>query len=155
MANIEEQEYHSIKEVLDANGIYTGLTKGISMEPLIHHQKDNIIIVKPKCRLKKYDVPVYLNNGKYIMHRVIEVKEDHYVIVGDNLTKREYVTDDMVVGVLVGFYKNGKRYVDFEKSRAYKIYSKVWVALLPIRPFFIFINRCLRWVKRHIFKKDM
>lgn len=156
MASIEENEYSSIKEVLDSNGIYTGLTMGISMEPLIHHQKDNIIVVKPKGRLKKYDVPVYVTNkGKYVMHRVIEVYDDHYIIVGDNLVQREYVTDDMIVGVLVGFYKNGKRYIDVENSKAYKLYSKVWVALLPIRPVFIFINRGLRWIKRHIFKKGI
>lgn len=156
MASIEENEYSSIKEVLDSNGIYTGLTMGISMEPLIHHQKDNIIVVKPKGRLKKYDVPVYVTNkGKYVMHRVIEVYDDHYIIVGDNLVQREYVTDDMIVGVLVGFYKNGKRYIDVENSKAYKLYSKVWVALLPIRPVFIFINRGLRWIKRHILKKGI
>lgn len=156
MANVEENEYSSIKEVLDSNGIYTGLTMGVSMEPLIHHQKDNIIVVKPKGRLKKYDVPVYINkNGKYIMHRVVEVHDDHYIIVGDNLVNREYVTDDMIVGVLVGFYKNGKRYVDVEKSKMYKLYSKVWVALLPIRPVFIFINRGIRWIKRHIFRQGI
>ncbi len=154
--NVNKNEYGSIKEVLDSNGIYTGLTMGISMEPLIHHQKDNIIVVKPKGRLKKYDVPVYITSkGKYVMHRVIEVHDDHYIIVGDNLVQREYVTDDMIIGILVGFYKNGKHYVDVENSKMYKFYSKLWVALLPIRPIFIFINRGIRWVKRHIFKKNI
>lgn len=55
------------------------------------------------------------------MHRIVEVCDDHYVIVGDNLIKKEYVTDDMICGVLVGFYKDGKnisiaktlRYISF------------------------------------------
>jgi hypothetical protein len=102
------------------------------MEPLIHNQKDTVIIVKPKERLKKYDVPVYvLPSGKYVMHRVIEVYDDHYLIVGDNLLTRENVTDDMIIGKLVGFYKNGKNYIDLEKNRGYQLYSKIWVALLP------------------------
>lgn len=147
-------EFKSIKEILDATGKYTGLTIGTSMLPLIHHQRDNIIVVKNKGRLKKYDVPVYVTkNGKYVMHRIIKVCDDHYIIVGDNLMKKEYVTDDMICGVLVGFYKNGKRYVDLEKSIAYKIYSRVWVALLPVRPVFLIFIRGINYIKRHLFKK--
>lgn len=144
----------SIKDILDAKGIYTGLTMGTSMWPLIHQQKDNIIIVKNKGRLKKYDVPVYLSkNGKYIMHRVIEVHEDHYIIVGDNLLTREYVTDDMICGVLAGFYKNGKTYIDCQNGRLYKLYARLWVALLPVRPAILFVHRGFSWIARHIFKR--
>lgn len=148
------KENKSLKEILDTTGKYTGLTMGTSMEPLIHHQRDNIIVVKNKGRLKKYDVPVYISpQGKYIMHRVVKVCDDHYVIVGDNLLRKEYVTDDMICGVLVGFYKNGKRYIDCQNSVLYKIYSRIWVALLPVRPVFMFVRRGLGWIKRHIFKK--
>lgn len=42
----------SIKEIIDKYGTYTGLTMGTSMRPLLHQQKDNIIVVKPKGRLK-------------------------------------------------------------------------------------------------------
>lgn len=147
-------EERTIKEILDTVGTYTGLTMGSSMQPLIHQQKDNIIVVKNKGRLKKYDVPVYLMpNGKYVMHRVIEVCEDHYVIVGDNLLKKEYVKDDMICGVLVGFYKNGRHYVDCERSLLYKIYSRVWVALLPVRPVILLVPKGISWIKRHIFKR--
>ncbi len=147
-------EEKSIKEILDIYGQYTGLTMGTSMEPLIHQQKDNIIVIKNKDRLKKYDVPVYVTKyGKYIMHRIVKVCDDHYVIVGDNLLNKEYVTDDMICGVLVGFFKNGKHYVDCQKSTLYKIYSRVWVALLPIRPFLLLFPRGVRWIKRHIFKR--
>lgn len=147
-------DFYSIKQILDTTGKYTGLTMGRSMEPLIHQQRDNIIVVKNKDRLKKYDVPVYVTkNGKYIMHRVIRVCDDHYVIVGDNLLKKEYVTDDMICGVLVGFYKNGKHYVDLEKSVPYKIYSRLWVALLPVRPVLLLFTRGISYIKRHLFRK--
>lgn len=107
----------TIKQALETDGVYTGLTKGNSMEPLIHHQQDNIIVVRPNGRLKKYDVAVYLTKrGKYIMHRVVKVCPDHYVIIGDNRLEKEYVTDDMVIGVLKGFYKGGKKYIDLEKK---------------------------------------
>ena len=128
------EQTQSIKEILDTYGKYTGLTMGTSMEPLIHEQQDNIM-------------------GKYIMHRVVKVCDDHYVIVGDNLLKKEYVTDDMICGVLVGFYKKGKKYIDCTSSKKYMIYSKIWVALLPIRPAILLFPRGVNWIKRHIFKK--
>jgi hypothetical protein len=145
------EEFTSIKEILDTYGKYTGLTSGTSMWPLIHHQKDNIIVVKPTGRLKKYDVPVYVTPaGKYVMHRIIEVYDDHYIIMGDNLLKKEYVTDDMICGKLVGFYKNGKKYIDCENSKMYKLYSRFWVALRPIRPAIQFVDRGFRWIYRHL-----
>ena len=148
------EQTQSIKEILDTYGKYTGLTMGTSMEPLIHEQQDNIIVVKNKGRLKKYDVAVYVTpQGKYIMHRVVKVCDDHYVIVGDNLLKKEYVTDDMICCVLVGFYKKSKKYIDCTSSKKYMIYSKIWVALLPIRPAILLFPRGVNWIKRHIFKK--
>ena len=147
-------DYSSIKEILDKTGLYTGLTMGNSMEPLIHQQRDNIIVVKNAERLKKYDVAVYqLKTGKYVMHRVVEVHPDHYIIVGDNLKMREYVTDDMICGRLVGYYKKGKRYIDCDNNKLYRLYSRVWVALMPIRPLTIFINRCFTWFENHISKR--
>lgn len=144
----------SIKEILDTVGTYTGLTMGTSMQPLLHQQKDNIIVVKNKDRLKKYDVPVYLlPDGKYVMHRVIEVHDDHYIIVGDNLLKREHITDDMICGVLVGFYKNGKHYIDCNNSKLYKLYSRVWVAFLPVRPLYFKLRHTIANIFRFIFRR--
>ena len=148
------EEFTSIRECLEKTGKYTGLTMGTSMRPMIHQQRDNIIVVKNTERLKKYDVAVYqLKTGKYVMHRVVEVHPDHYIIVGDNLKMREYVTDDMICGRLIGYYTKGKRYIDCDNNKLYRLYSRVWVALMPIRPLTIFINRCFTWFENHILKR--
>ena len=74
--------YDSIEQIIAEKGIYTGLTRGTSMWPLIHQGRDNIIIVRPRGRLKKYDVPVYRTpGGKYIMHRIVRVRAEDYVII--------------------------------------------------------------------------
>jgi len=149
-------DFDKMAEILNKTGIYSGLTSGTSMEPLIHHQKDTIIITKANGRLKKYDIPVYKGqNGKMIMHRVVKVCDNHYVIQGDNTNYTEYVTDDMIIGRLSGFYKNGKKYIDLEKNKAYKLYSKIWVAILPLRPVTMFINRGIRFIKRRVLKRGI
>ena len=146
--------YDSIEQIIAEKGIYTGLTRGTSMWPLIHQGRDNIIIVRPRGRLKKYDVPVYRTpGGKYIMHRIVRVRAEDYVIIGDNRLQKEYVTDDSICGVLAGFYKDGKRYVDCQNSRRYRLYSRVWVALYPVCPLIMFVHKGCGWIRRHIFKR--
>lgn len=149
------EQFTSIKEILDKTGKYCGLTQGISMRPIIHSGRDTIVVVKNHERLKKYDVPVYqLKSGKYVMHRIIEVHYDHYIIVGDNLTNREYVTDDMICGKLVGYFRRGKKYIDCDKNKLYRLYAHIWVALMPIRPLTIFMNRCVCYIENHFLKRN-
>ena len=148
------EKFKSIKEALETDGKYTGLTLGTSMRAMIHQGRDNIIVVRPKGRLKKYDIPVYiLPSGKYVMHRIIEVHDDHYIIMGDNLLKREYVTDDMICGQLIGYYKNGKKYIDLSTNKGYKLYSRIWVALIPIRPLYMKVKGAVLKVLRPIYHK--
>lgn len=149
------EELTSVKEILEKTGSYTGLTKGVSMRPMIHQGRDNIIVVKNTERLKKYDVPVFqLKNGKYVMHRIIEVHDDHYITMGDNLKTREYVTDDMICGKLVGYFKKGKRYIDCDNNKIYRLYSRLAVALIPVRPLTIFVNRCFAYIENHFVKRN-
>ena len=71
----------TFEEQLDKCGklIYTNV--GDSMMPLIRQDKDLLIIEKPKGRLKKYDVPLYRrDSGQYVLHRILEVRKNDYVI---------------------------------------------------------------------------
>lgn len=140
----------SVREILEETGTYTSFTSGRSMWPLIHNQRDNIIVIKPEERLKKYDIALYEDKGRYVLHRVIEVHGDHYIIIGDNCLRKEYVTDDMICGILAGFYKNGKHYVDCMDGKSQKIYAKIWVALYPLRPCILFFERAAGKIKRII-----
>ena len=74
----------SFEEELEKSGklIYTNV--GVSMRPLIKQDRDLLVIEKPKGRLKKYDCPLYKRpNGQYVLHRVVKVCDDGYVILGD------------------------------------------------------------------------
>ena len=88
--------------------IYTNV--GDSMMPLIRQNRDLLIIEKVSGRLKKYDVPLYKrDSGQYVLHRIIKVYKDDYVICGDNRWQKEYgITDHHIIGVLTGVIRNGK-----------------------------------------------
>lgn len=58
--------------------------------------------------LKKYDLPLYKRpKGQYVLHRIIKVRKNDYIICGDNRWKSEIVPHEWVIAVAIGYYKNG------------------------------------------------
>ena len=117
----------SIEIALQEKGEIVTSTAGTSMYPMLRNKRDMVVIKKVDRKLKRHDVPVYrLKSGKIVMHRILKVTENGYIIRGDNLYKNEYnVTDDIIIGMLKAFYRNGKFY-DCETSKKYKLYV-LWV----------------------------
>ena len=122
--------YANFEAALKGCGEYVTQVRGVSMYPMLRYRKDPVLI-HPVCGdLKRYDVAVYWRDDNYVVHRVLEVKKDHYVIRGDNCVAKEYVPKELVRGVVVGFWRCGQ-YVDC-RNTLYNIYARVWVALNPM-----------------------
>ena len=99
-----------IEDVLAEEGLFVSTTVGVSMFPMLRNRRDTIIVMPYEGRLKKYDVPLYKRGSDYILHRIIEVLPDSYVICGDNCIQKEYgITDEQILGVLTGFYRGSKQ----------------------------------------------
>lgn len=143
---------HGAEESLEKFGFYTSETQGTSMEPLFRTHRDTVLVVRPEGELKKYDAALYKGgSGKYILHRVIAVRDDCYVIRGDNTFVREYVPKERVIGVLSGFCRKGKNHsVD---ERGYRVYVRVWNFIYPVRAVLNFIFRVARKVFRTLFRR--
>ena len=148
----------TLEAELAKNGRIVYPNKGTSMLPLIRQNKDLMIIEKPQGRIKRYDAVLYVRkrDGAYILHRVLRVKEDGYVICGDNCTRFEWgITDEDIIGVLTGVIRNGKelKATDFK----YRLYVHLWCDLIFIRLPLTYICRCcilgLRKIKRIFVKK--
>ena len=129
-------EPRKIEDVLTTEGFYLGPPVGISMWPMLRNRHDVMMVVPAARELRRYDVALYRRGEKYVLHRVVgryeNGSEKGYVICGDNCVTLEYVPRDNVLGVLSGFYRDGHR-IDCETSRGYHVYSKLWVALFPVR----------------------
>ncbi len=134
----------NIEQVLLSEGKFVCTTSGISMMPLFADRRDTVVILPKKARLKKYDVALYRRGEKYVLHRVIKVLPDSYIIRGDNCEAKETgIRDEDVIGVLFAFYRKDKY---FEVTNTiYRIYSFFIVAAFPFLSLF-------RRVKRKIFK---
>ena len=134
----------SFEEELDKKGILVYINKGNSMYPLIRQGKDVLIIKKVNSRLKKMDVPLYKRkSGQYVLHRIIKVNENDYVIRGDNTYYNETgIRDDQILGVLSGVIREGKEIS--VNSLSYKIYSYFWYYTYYLRKLIIKTKRCIR-----------
>lgn len=129
----------SMTDELERTGRLIYSNHGTSMMPLIKQGRDLVVIEKTDGRLKKYDVPLYKvgDSHRYVLHRIIKVRENDYVIRGDNCLNKEYgITDDDILGVLTKVIRKGKE-VSVEDT-GYKIYSRVWHMLFPFR--FLYMN---------------
>lgn len=134
--------------------IYTNV--GFSMMPLLRQKKDIIEISRKKSeRCNKYDVVLYKRGDKYILHRILKVMTDGYIIAGDHNTFIETdITDDKILGVMTRVIRNGKNITP--DNIWYRLYVHIWCDFYPVRVFLIkakaFIYRCLSFVKRRVLR---
>ena len=147
---------NEIEKALEQNHEVCSLTVGISMRPMLRQHRDIVIIKRIDRKLKKNDVPLYKRPGrdKLVLHRILKVTENGYVIRGDNLYIKECdVKDGDIIGVLKAFYRDGK-YYDCEKSRKYKTYVFFMRVSYPLRYIWKFkLRPFLGKIKRFIKKK--
>ena len=102
------------------------------MYPMLRSGTDTVVVERCKGKLKKYDVSLYKKNGKYILHRVIRVLPDSYVMRGDNCFQEEPgIPESQILGILTGFYRKN-RYVSVD-NHIYKGYVRIWCMLYPLR----------------------
>jgi len=136
----------SIEEEIRTAGRLVYSNRGTSMLPLIREGKDAVVLVRPEGRLRKYDVPLYKPkpfDGQYVLHRIIRVRGNDYIIRGDNcITKEIGIKDEDIVGVLYSVLRSGRELKTTDLK--YRLYSHVWVWLFPLRYLWRGAKSCVR-----------
>ena len=138
----------TFEEQLAQNGKLIYTNKGDSMMPLIKQDRDLLIIKPVQGRLKKYDVPLYKRDtGQYVLHRILKVRRDDYVICGDNRWSKEYgITDRHIIGVLTAVIRKGKE-VSVNDWK-YRAYVHLWCDLFLVRAPIVYVVNKLKRLKR-------
>lgn len=123
----------SFEEILNKQGTLVFTPKGNSMQPLLLDGENPVVLEKVTDRLQKGDIPFYQReNGQYVLHRVIRVREDSYDCCGDNQSAIETgVRDQMILAKMVGFYR-GETYISLDEAWV-KRYAKRRMASRPFR----------------------
>lgn len=151
-----EEKLH-FEDVLERDNRLVYTNRGISMLPLLRQGKDILVIDKigPEgCRC--YDAVLFKrDNGQYVLHRVLKIRNGRYWILGDNCVVGEWVREDQLLGILTGVLRGGQRKIDFH-SLGYRLYVRLWCAPWRLRIFlqkaFHFPRRCASFFVRRVLK---
>ena len=136
----------SLENYLETHGTLTYANVGVSMLPLLRPGRDLFIVEKKKPgRCSAGDVVLYRRPpDQYVLHRVISVRGEDYVILGDNSLYREYgITDADIIGVMTGYVRGGKTHSVTETG--YRVYSWLWTKTARLR---IFLKKTRRSLKK-------
>ena len=93
-------------------------------------------------------MPLYRrDSGKYVLHRVLEVRPEDYVLCGDNRWNKEYgITDRHVLGVLTAVVRGGRE-LKMTDLRC-RLYAHLWCDLFPLRAFLLKARYVLKRKKK-------
>lgn len=105
-----EMIYPVIKETLENGNSFTFSPRGKSMLPLIRQGVDSVKISPINRKINKYDIPLYRrDNGQFVLHRVVGLKDDGYIMCGDNQHVYEYgIEDRHLIGLLTEIIRPDK-----------------------------------------------
>ena len=146
---------YTFEEVLEEKGFVIYTNVGYSMLPLLRQKRDIIEICrKGPGRCKKYDVVLYKRGETYILHRILKVLPEGYIIAGDHNTFLETdVTDSMILGVMSRVIRDGRTIA--MNNIWYKTYVHLWCDAYPIRMLLLRLKSRIRAVLSRIKHKIM
>ena len=119
-------------------------TKGSSMLPFIHGEKDSVLLEK-KEKLAVDDIVLALVNGeRYVLHRIWAIEGNMIVLMGDgNLVGKEQCSPTDICGTVVEIIRKNGRRIDVT-SESFRRSSRFWKKLLPVRRYILAIYRRLQ-----------
>lgn len=140
-----EPRNRKMEQILEEGRLVT-TAQGTSMLPWIRPGRDVLVLEKFQENVQKYDAVLYKRkNGTYILHRILQVRENDFVLCGDNQYQKEYgIQETQILGVLKGFFRD-ETYIDCEKCFRYRLFVRVWCQSLSVRKG---LMRCIGLSKR-------
>lgn len=131
-----------IDEAFDKGESFVFSPNGVSMLPFIKGGSDTVTIEKYMGNAKKYDIIFYTReNGQYVLHRVVKIKNGRLYACGDNLWWVEEVPEERIFA----------RLKDVEGKRMHSVWYFIYCRTLFIRRFVIHVRN---YLKKHIIKGE-
>lgn len=143
-------QFKTFEELLSQDGFLVYTNVGGSMLPLLRQRRDIIEIRKKEPgRCQRYDVVLYKRGDKYILHRILKVLPEGYIIAGDNNTFVETdIRDENILGVMVRVIRDGKS-ITMDNWK-YRLYVHLWCDCYPVRMLILRVMRKAYGVLRRI-----
>lgn len=136
--SIDSQELISlIKQTLESDGEFKLLVTGNSMLPFMKHMRDSVILTHPsKRKLKRGEIVfVERESKKIVLHRVIQLRPNGFIMKGDSQIWVEFVQFDQIIAVVSKIIRKGK--VISCDNLLYRFLSALWMLLQSILGLFV------------------
>ena len=123
-----------IKKLIDEGHTTTFRVRGYSMRIFLEDRRDKVLL-GPCTEVKVGDVILAeVKPQVYVLHRVVRKEGDQLTLQGDgNAYGQEHCLTKDIIGIAIGFYRKGRTTPDLVTGRKWRIYSKIWMSLVPIR----------------------
>ena len=137
------------EELLQKEGRIITHVVGYSMLPLLRN-RESIVIVESVSHVppKRGDVVLYKSGTTYLLHRILQIKPDEYLIRGDNTRIIEHVPQNALLATMTGFYRYAEGRLISRNNLFYRLYQLMLPCIRPIHRFFNFFKRILRKLYR-------
>jgi len=107
--------------------------KGNSMRPFLIHMRDKALLTNLKELKVGLPVLAEPSPGHYVLHRIVAINGDKVTLRGDGNIGTEHCLQKDVKALAAGFFRDNRTTPDLIESRKWRIYSWIWMRLLPFR----------------------
>lgn len=135
-----------IVRLLETTPTVTLPLKGISMRPFLEDGRDKALLTKPHGVKVGDPVLAEIAPGHYVLHRIVAIDGDAITLLGDGNITPEHCLRGDIRATAIGFYRKGRQKPDMTDGRKWRNYSKVWMALRPVRRWLLAFYRRI-WLK--------
>ncbi len=135
-----------VKELLDRGATATLRVKGYSMRIFLDNGRDLVTLKSPDRQLLSVGDVVLAEVAPriYVLHRIIKRNGQQLTLMGDgNVRGTESCTINDVIGIATHFHRKGRTTPDATNGWKWRIYSRIWLALTPIRRYLLAIYRLI------------
>ena len=138
-----EEVIFLIQDAITRNQSVQFCPQGTSMLPMLRPGVDSVVLSRVPDKLKKYDLVLYQrDNGQYILHRIVGVK-DTYICAGDNQLRCEKgVRHEQMIARVTSFCRGEK--VHDVNEITYQLYCHVRVCRNRICYFYVRVRNKMR-----------
>ena len=118
------------EELLKRDGKVMTHVVGNSMMPLLL-DRESIVVVEDAERVppRRGDVVLYKTGETYILHRVLRIEPEKFVIRGDNTWTLEHVPKTALLGTMTGFCRHPDDSFVHRDNVLYRLYRMVLPAI--------------------------
>lgn len=146
--------FGNVVELLRQGKKVTIPVKGTSMLPFIRENRDLVILEgveaaspdgKDRIHVKPGDIVLFRYQGRYILHRIVNICNGEAHIQGDGILKnQEHCGMDQIFGRVVTILRNQTKNVDPYSKKSIRLLS-VWNIMKPVRRYLLAVYRRLPW----------